>query len=59
MHISNFMLIKKIKLYNLSFEFSSMPDTRIVIFGARGHIGYELYKIFSKSNTVLAPTRLI
>lgn len=35
-----------------------MPDTRIVIFGARGHIGYELYKIFSKSNTVLAPTRV-
>ncbi|PPR79179.1 MAG: dTDP-4-dehydrorhamnose reductase [Alphaproteobacteria bacterium MarineAlpha2_Bin1] len=35
-----------------------MEDLRIVIFGASGHIGHELFKIFSKSNTVLAPSRL-
>ncbi len=35
-----------------------MNDVRIVIFGASGHIGYEISRLFSRCYTVLAPSRL-
>ena len=35
-----------------------MSNLRIVIFGARGHIGYEVLRLFSNSYIVLAPSRI-
>ena len=35
-----------------------MSNLRIVIFGASGHIGYEVLRLFSNSYIVLAPSRI-